>query len=256
MKTNLISYNLNGIRAAFNKGFMDWFAQTRPDILCVQETKAQPEQIDSEAFRRLGYETYWFSAKKKGYSGTGIVTHIKPDNVVEGMGMPAYDDEGRVLRADFGDISLISTYFPSGTSGSERQAFKMQYLEDFTRYITELRKTRPKLIITGDLNICRLPIDINFPEKHESMSGFLPEEREWFARFMELGFTDTFREFCDQGERYSWWSMRTRARERNMGWRIDYFLTTDNLKQNLISADILENVVHSDHCPVALGIEF
>jgi exodeoxyribonuclease-3 len=238
-----------------NKGLINWLKEASPDILCIQETKAQPEQIDSKAFYKLGYETYWYSAKRKGYSGTGIVTRIKPDRIIKGMGMEAYDDEGRVLRADFGGLTLISTYFPSGTSGDVRQAFKMQYLEDFTNYITELRKERPKLIITGDLNICRQPIDINFPEKHETMSGFLPEEREWFARFIELGFTDTFRVFCDQPERYSWWSMRTRARSRNLGWRIDYFLTTDNLKPNLVNANILESIVYSDHCPITLDIK-
>lgn len=255
MSIKLISYNLNGIRAAMNKGLIDWFRQTLPDVLCIQETKAQPEQIDSAAFHQLGYQTYWYSAKKKGYSGTGIVTRIKPDRVIEGMGISAYDDEGRVLRADFGDITLLSTYFPSGTSGDERQAFKMQYLNDFTQYIEALRKERPKLIITGDLNICRLPIDINFPKKHEKMSGFLPEEREWFAQFISLGYVDTFREFCDQPERYSWWNVRSRARERNLGWRIDYFLTTSNLKPNLVNADILDQVIHSDHCPVTLEIK-
>ena len=246
---------MNGIRAAMNKGFIDWFKGVSPDILCIQETKAQPEQIDSEAFRQLGYETYWYSAKKKGYSGVGIVTRVKPDRIIYGMGMEPYDNEGRVLRADFGDITLLSTYFPSGTSGGERQAFKMQYLEDFTNYIIELKKERPNLIITGDMNICRKPIDINFPEKHETMSGFLPEEREWFARFIDLGFVDTFRVFCDQPERYTWWSMRTRARERNLGWRIDYFLTTESLRDKLESADILESVVHSDHCPITLSIK-
>lgn len=254
MNIKLVSYNLNGIRAAMKKGFAEWLQTYNPDIICIQETKAQPEQIDSEAFHKMGYHTYWFSAKKKGYSGTGIITRIKPDRVIEGMGMDAYDDEGRVLRADFGDVTLITSYFPSGTTGDVRQAFKMQYLADFSKYIEELRKERPKLIITGDVNICRLPIDINFPEKHLTSSGFLPEERDWFAGFINVGFIDTFREFCNEGERYSWWSMRSRAREKNLGWRIDYFLVTENLRPNLIGADILSDVVHSDHCPITMEI--
>ena len=198
------------------------------------------------------YCQWW---KKKGYSGTAIFTKCKPDHVEYGLGIEKYDNEGRLIRADFGDVTLICSYFPSGTTGDIRQAFKMEYLADFTHYISTLRKTRPHLIITGDFNICHKPIDINNPKKHETVSGFLPEERAWFDEFIAQGFVDTFRVFCDEPNRYSWWSYRAGARPKNLGWRIDYFLVTENLRNKLIDAAILEQVVHSDHCPVTLKIQ-
>ncbi len=251
----IITYNVNGIRAALNKGFDEWLAGENPDIICLQEIKAQADQIPLERFFALGYHCYLHPAQKKGYSGTAIFSKIEPDKVYNGMGITDYDNEGRLIRADFGTKTLICSYFPSGTSGDVRQAFKMKYLEDFTRYIRNLRKERPELIICGDFNICHKPIDINHPEKHETMSGFLPEERAWFDEFIALGFVDTFREFCKDGERYSWWSYRSAARPRNLGWRIDYFLVTDNLRPTLKGADILDQVVHSDHCPVVVELE-
>ena len=251
----LISYNLNGIRSAASKGLNEWFLSENSDILCIQETKAQPEQIDSNAFEAAGYRCFWHSAQKKGYSGTGIVSRIPFDAVHYGMGIEKFDAEGRLIRADFGDTSLICSYFPSGTMGDIRQTFKMEYLEAFTEYILRLRAERPKLIITGDFNICHKAIDINHPERQVNVSGFLPEEREWFDRFIALGFIDSFRQFCDQPNRYSWWSYRAGARPRNMGWRIDYFLVSENLGPQLRGADILDQVVHSDHCPVKLQID-
>ncbi|MBO7464086.1 MAG: exodeoxyribonuclease III [Bacteroidales bacterium] len=250
----IISYNLNGIRAAVTKGLYNWLKEENPDILCIQETKAQPEQIDEIEFKRLGYKCYWFSAQKKGYSGTGIVTKIEPKHVEYGMGIEEYDDEGRVIRADFDDFSVISVYHPSGTSGDERQAFKMQWLEDFTDYIETLRKDFPKLIINGDFNICRLWIDINNPEKHEDVSGFLPEEREWFQRFVDLGYVDSFREFNSEAKQYSWWSYRGGSYQKNLGWRIDYNMVTYNLKDQLRSAFIRPELRFSDHCPVGIEI--
>ncbi|MBO7439904.1 MAG: exodeoxyribonuclease III [Bacteroidales bacterium] len=250
----IISYNLNGIRAAVTKGLYNWLKEENPDILCIQETKAQPEQIDEIEFKRLGYKCYWFSAQKKGYSGTGIVTKIEPKHVEYGMGIEKYDDEGRVIRADFDDFSVISVYHPSGTSGDERQAFKMQWLEDFTEYIENLRKDFPKLIINGDFNICRLWIDINNPEKHEDVSGFLPEEREWFQRFVDLGYVDSFREFSNEAKQYSWWSYRGGSYQKNLGWRIDYNMVTYNLKDQLRSAFIRPELRFSDHCPVGIEI--
>ena len=250
----IISYNLNGIRAAVTKGLYNWLKEENPDVLCIQETKAQPEQIDEIEFKRLGYKCYWFSAQKKGYSGTGIVTKIEPKHVEYGMGIEKYDDEGRVIRADFDDFSVISVYHPSGTSGDERQAFKMQWLEDFTDYIEELRKTHSKLIINGDFNICRLWIDINNPEKHEDVSGFLPEEREWFQRFVDLGYVDSFREFNSEAKQYSWWSYRGGSYQKNLGWRIDYNMVTYNLKDQLRSAFIRPELRFSDHCPVGIEI--
>lgn len=251
----IISYNLNGIRAAMSKGLIDWLSNENPDVLCIQETKAQPKQIDETDFNNLEYECYWFSAKKPGYSGTGILTKNTPDHVEYGMGIEKYDNEGRVIRADFNDTSIISVYHPSGTSGQERQDFKMQWLEDFTTYIETLRKTRNKLIINGDFNICRLWIDINKPEKHETMSGFLPEERQWFQQFIDLGYVDSFRQFNNQPEQYSWWSYRGGARAKNLGWRIDYNIITQNLTDKLKNAFILPQALHSDHCPVGIEID-
>lgn len=251
----IISYNLNGIRAAMSKGLIDWLSNENPDVLCIQETKAQPKQIDETDFNNLEYECYWFSAKKPGYSGTGILTKNTPDHVEYGMGIEKYDNEGRVIRADFNDTSIISVYHPSGTSGQERQDFKMQWLKDFTTYIETLRKTRNKLIINGDFNICRLWIDINKPEKHETMSGFLPEERQWFQQFIDLGYVDSFRQFNNQPEQYSWWSYRGGARAKNLGWRIDYNIITPNLTDNLKNAFILPQALHSDHCPVGIEID-
>ncbi len=250
---NIISYNVNGIRAALKKGFADWLLNENPDVICIQETKAQPEQIDDELFQKQGYYSYWFSAQKKGYSGVGILSKTKPDKVVKGIGVEKFDNEGRFIRLDFGDTSVISTYFPSG-SNQERQAVKMEWLDVFTNYIKELRKERQKLIISGDYNICRLWIDIHNPEKQQNTSGFLPEEREWFKNFINLGFVDTFREFDNNKGKYSWWSYRAASRQRNKGWRIDYNLVTKNLKDKLINASILNDVVHSDHCPVKLEI--
>jgi len=254
-ETYLISYNLNGIRAALNKDLIAWLVKEQPAIFCIQEIKALPEQIPVHLFEELGYRLYFYAAKKRGYSGTAIFTKLKPDHVEYGMGIEKYDNEGRLIRADFGDTTLICSYFPSGTTGDIRQAFKMDYLVDFTHYISNLRKTRPRLIITGDFNICHKPIDINNPKKHENMSGFLPEERAWFDEFIAQGFVDTFRVFCEEPNRYSWWSYRAGARPKNLGWRIDYFLVTENLRSSLINADILEQVVHSDHCPITLTIQ-
>ncbi|MDR0754782.1 MAG: exodeoxyribonuclease III [Prevotellaceae bacterium] len=248
----LISYNLNGIRSALGKDLTGWLKCENPDIFCIQETKAQPDQTNSQLFEQLGYKCYWHSAVRRGYSGTGIVSKIDFDKVDFGIGIEKFDIEGRLIRADFGDNTLICSYFPSGTMGDVRQEFKMDYLYAFTKYIKNLKKERQNLIITGDFNICHKSVDINNPEKHVNVSGFLPEERQWFDEFIELGFVDTFREFCKDGERYSWWSYRSGARPRNLGWRIDYFLVSESLKNHLVDADILDTVVHSDHCPVKL----
>ncbi|MDR0728625.1 MAG: exodeoxyribonuclease III [Prevotellaceae bacterium] len=253
----LISYNVNGIRSAISKNFYDWLRVENPDIVCLQETKAQPGQIDHALFEQLGYHCAFHSAQRKGYSGTAILSKPTPDAVLYGIGDARFDDEGRLIRADYGDITLLCSYFPSGTMGNVRQAFKMEYLTAFFQYIEQLRQSRPKLIVTGDFNISHKPIDINSPKTHEKMSGFLPEERAWVDEFADAGFIDTFRVFHpDEAERYSWWSHWAKARERNIGWRLDYFWVTENLYENLSDADILDRVVHSDHCPVALRIRF
>jgi len=252
----ILSYNVNGIRAAYNKGLLDFLTEFSPDIVCFQETKAQPGQMNELEFEASGYHCYSFSAVKKGYSGVAIFSKIKPDLVVFGIGNEKYDVEGRVIRADFGDISVISAYFPSGTTGGIRQSYKMDFLSDFHSYLNELRKTRSKLIISGDYNICRLWIDIHNPEKQQGTSGFLPEEREWFAKFVDDGYVDSFREFSQEKHQYSWWSYRAGARQNNKGWRIDYHMITNNLRDKLLNAKILPQVVHSDHCPVLVEIDF
>ncbi len=252
----ITSYNVNGIRAAMNKDLILWIKNNNADIICLQETKAQPDQINTKAFEELGYHCYWYSAEKKGYSGVGLLTKVEPDHVEFGMGIEKYDIEGRLIRADYGDVSVISVYHPSGSSGDTRQAFKMQWLEDFTTYIKKLEKTKKKLIISGDYNICRLWIDIHNPDKQQDLSGFLPEEREWFQKFIELGFIDTFRLLNTAPNQYSWWSYRAGARPNNKGWRIDYNIVTENLKDRVLSAAIHPDAVHSDHCPVSLTIDF
>ena len=253
---NIISYNVNGIRAAISKGLLDWLSIVNPDIVCFQELKAQTEQIPILDFEALGYHSFWFPAQKKGYSGVALLTKTQPDNVAFGMNIPKYDFEGRMIRADYGDISVISVYHPSGSSNDERQAFKMIWLEDFLSYVNELKKTRPNLIICGDYNICHKPIDIHDPIRNATSSGFLPEEREWLSRFIDSGFVDSFRHFNQEPHNYTWWSFRANARSKNLGWRIDYEMVSNPIKQLMRRALILPQAKHSDHCPVTLEIDF
>jgi exodeoxyribonuclease-3 len=248
---SIISYNVNGIRAAIKKGFYEWLAQANPDIICLQETKALLSDIDTAPLEALGYHHNWFSAEKKGYSGVATFSKQKPDTVVEGCGIEAYDREGRILRTDFGDYTLLNCYFPSGTSGDERQAFKMTFLEDFFDWATELKRTRPNLIILGDYNIAHKEIDIHDPKGNKKSSGFLPEERAWMTKWLEEGgFTDAFRTVHPEIQQYSWWSARFNSRANNKGWRIDYQCVTGKMAENLKGAMQLNDVVHSDHCPV------
>jgi len=253
----LISYNVNGIRSAIRSGFLDWLKTDPADIICLQETKAEKENIVHNLIEELGYQTYWYSAEKKGYSGVAIFTKPQPDVLFYGNGMMQSDAEGRVIRADYGDITLINAYFPSGTSGELRQTYKYQWLDEFFVYIQDLKKHRPNLIICGDYNIAHKEIDIHNPKGNKKSSGFLPEEREWLSQFIDSGMIDTFRHFNSEPHHYSWWSQRIpTVREQNKGWRIDYFMVTEPLRNRLRSAAIHPDVKHSDHCPVALEIDF
>lgn len=251
----IVSYNVNGIRAAMKKGFVDWLKENTYDVVCIQETKARPEQVDVALFESLGYHHYWVSAEKKGYSGVAILTKIKPDKVVEGSGMELYDFEGRFIRVDIGDVSILNVYIPSGSAGDVRQAFKIKFLDDFLTFCTDLKKERSKLIVVGDYNICHKEIDIHNPDKQQKTSGFLPEERAWMDTFFGSGFIDSFRHFNQDPDEYSWWSYRAASRARNKGWRIDYQAATEELKEQLEAAAILQDVVHSDHCPTYLKLK-
>ncbi|MDF0692310.1 exodeoxyribonuclease III [Aquirufa ecclesiirivi] len=250
----IISYNVNGIRAAIQKGFIDWLKEENPDVLCLQELKADIEQVDISAIEALGYQIYWHSAQKKGYSGVAIFSKVSPKSVTIGCGIEKYDAEGRVIRADFKDFSVISVYMPSGSSGDERQGFKMIWLADFYQYIDQLKKEIPHLIISGDYNICHKAIDIHNPKSNANSSGFLPEEREWMENFINSGFVDSFRHINAEPHHYSWWSYRAGARGKNLGWRIDYHLVSEPLRNRISHAEILPEVKHSDHCPVVIHL--
>jgi len=253
----IITYNENGIRAALSKNWLDWLKATQADVVCLQEIKASPDQlVDLHLLEELGYQHYWYPAEKKGYSGTAIFTKITPKHVEYGCGLPDYDREGRVIRADFEHCSVLSTYFPSGSSGDDRQAFKYQFLSDFQLYINDLKNTLPNLVICGDYNICHKPIDIHNPKSNANSSGFLPEEREWMENFIQSGFVDSFRHFNEEPHHYTWWSYRAGARSKNLGWRIDYTLVSESLKSNLKRAAILPDAKHSDHCPVLVELAF
>lgn len=250
----ILSYNVNGIRSALKKGLIEWLEEGSPDIVCLQELKAHQAQVDISLFSALGYHVYWHSARKKGYSGVAILSKTEPEYVEFGSGMDHYDEEGRIIRADYRDFSLMSLYIPSGSSGEERQAFKMQFLDEFLPYIKDLNNKKKNLIISGDFNICHKPIDIHNPVSNKNSSGFLPEEREWVTKFLETGFIDTFRYFHDEPHQYTWWSFRFNARQKNLGWRIDYHMASHEMRERLVGARIFQEVIHSDHCPILLEI--
>lgn len=251
----IISYNVNGIRAAISKGFLNWLQQANPDVICLQEIKATEDQIPLLDVELSGYPYhYWFPATKKGYSGVAILSKIKPNKVVFGTGIDHMDFEGRNLRVDFDDFSVMSLYLPSGTN-MDRLDYKFQYMDEFQEYINQLKKEIPNLIICGDYNICHEAIDIHDPIRNKTVSGFLPEERAWLDKFMKNGFIDTFRFFNKEPHHYSWWSYRANARANNKGWRIDYCLASEPLKDRLRRAVILPEAKHSDHCPVLVEID-
>ncbi len=251
----IVSYNVNGIRAALKKGFLDWLQTVDPDVVCLQEIKASEEQLDLSLFEEAGYPYhYWFSAQKKGYSGVAILSKTKPDHVEVGTGIGYMDFEGRNLRADFGDLSVMSLYLPSGTNLA-RLEHKLTYMADFQTYIDGLRKTCPNLMVLGDYNICHEAIDIHDPVRLKNVSGFLPVEREWIGNFIDSGFIDSFRQFNTEPDNYTWWSYRANARNNNKGWRIDYGMVSEPLKQRLKRSVILSEAKHSDHCPILVEMD-
>ncbi|GGE18611.1 exodeoxyribonuclease III [Psychroflexus salis] len=250
----ILSYNVNGIRAALKKDLIEWLQAADADVVCFQETKAQPEQIDNSLFEAIGYNyCYWYSAQKKGYSGVGIISKNQPKNVVYGTGIDYMDAEGRNLRADFDEISIMSMYLPSGTNDT-RLDFKLKYMSDLQTYINQLTKEVPNLNICGDYNICHEPIDIHDPIRLKNVSGFLPVERKWLSGFLASGFIDTFRLQHPDETTYSWWSYRANARANNKGWRLDYHLLAKHLQDKIKRTAILNQAKHSDHCPVLLEL--
>ncbi len=251
----IISYNVNGIRAALRKDFAEWLKAADPDVVCLQETKAKPVQIPSEIFEELGYHSYYFSAEKPGYSGVAILTKQEPNHVEYGCPIELYQKEGRVIRADFDGVSVMSVYIPSGTTGDIRQDLKMESLEDFHAYVRNLRKEKPNLVISGDFNICHTEIDIHNPVANKKSSGFLPEERAWVSDFLEDGMVDGFREVNQEPHQYTWWSYRFNSRQQNKGWRIDYHMVTESLRENIKRSAILREAMHSDHAPLLIELD-
>ncbi len=251
----IISYNVNGIRAAIKKGWLDWIQIANPDVICIQETKAQQDQVNAKDITMAGYPyQYWFSAQKKGYSGVAIFCKKKPNHIEYGTGIETMDFEGRNIRVDFDQVSIMSMYLPSGTNAA-RLEFKFNYMAEIQDYVTNLKQEIPNLVICGDYNICHEAIDIHNP-KMKGVSGFLPEEREWIGNFIENGFIDSFRHLNKEPHHYSWWSYRANSRANNKGWRIDYNMVSESLQKNISRAFILPEARHSDHCPIGLELEF
>ena len=251
----IISYNVNGIRAAINKGIIDWLKSANPDVVCLQEIKAMKEQLDLDLFSEAGYKyTYWFSAQKKGYSGVAILSKTEPNHVEYGTGIASMDFEGRNIRADFNGFSVMSLYLPSGTNDA-RLDHKFEYMDMLQEYINTLKKEVPNLIVCGDYNICHEEIDIHNPKGLSKVSGFLPVERKWIGDFINSGFIDSFRYLNKEPHNYTWWSYRANARANNKGWRLDYAMVAEPLQENIKRAVILSDAVHSDHCPILVEIE-
>ena len=251
----IISYNVNGIRAAIKKGMLDWLQSANPDVICIQETKAQQDQVDAEVIKSAGYPCqYWFSAQKKGYSGVAIFCKQEPNHIEYGTGIETMDFEGRNIRVDFDEVSVMSMYLPSGTNQA-RLDFKFNYMDEIQEYLNNLKKEIPNLVICGDYNICHEAIDIHNP-KMKGVSGFLPEERAWISNFIDTGFIDSFRHLNKEPHHYSWWSYRANSRANNKGWRIDYNMVSAPLKENISRAFILPDAKHSDHCPIGVELQF
>jgi exodeoxyribonuclease III len=251
----LLSWNVNGLRAMHKKGFLDWFAREQPDMLCLQETKAAEDQLPFELRTVPGYTAYFDQAERKGYSGVALYTRMQPKEVRHGLGVERFDTEGRMLAVDFGSFVLFNVYFPNGGMSPERLQFKMDFYDAFLDRVEALRKKGKHIVICGDVNTAHNEIDLARPKENSTVTGFLPQERAWIDKLLAAGYIDTFRHFCTEGSRYTWWDMKTRARERNVGWRLDYFFVSESLRGSLQSAAIMPDVMGSDHCPVELIIE-
>lgn len=251
----ILSWNVNGLRAIYKKGFLDWIKKEKPDILCIQETKLQEAQVPEDIKNLKGYYTYFTSALRKGYSGVGLVTKEKPDTIKRGFGIKKFDIEGRTIIADYGKFILFNIYFPNGKQSKDRLLYKMNFYDEFLNYVNKLKNTGKKIIICGDINTAHTEIDLARPKENSKVSGFLPEEREWIDKFISHGYIDTFRMFNQEGGNYSWWDYKSRARERNVGWRIDYFFVSENMKKNVKAAFIMPEVMGSDHCPVGIEVK-
>jgi exodeoxyribonuclease-3 len=251
----VLSWNVNGFRSVYRKGFLDWLQQEQPDILCLQETKADPEQLPPEVREVSGYRAHFSPAQRKGYSGVAVYTKPKPDHQERRLGQESFDREGRLLRLDYPGFTLLNVYFPNGKASRERLLFKLAFYDHFLEYTQDLREQGRSLVICGDVNTAHKPIDLARPRQNEKTSGFLPEEREWIDRFLDQGYVDSFRLFHPEPDQYTWWDLKTRARERNVGWRIDYFFVSRDLEPRVKAAYILPQVQGSDHCPIGLDLE-
>jgi exodeoxyribonuclease III len=250
----MLSWNVNGLRAAHKKGFLDWFMQEKPDILCLQETKAAEEQLPFDLRSVPGYTAYFDAALRKGYSGVALYTRLEPEAVRRGLGVERFDTEGRTLAVDFGSFVLFNVYFPNGGMSPERLQFKMDFYDAFLDCAEALRNKGRHIVICGDVNTAHNEIDLARPKENQKVTGFLPEERAWIDRLLAAGYIDTFRMFCPEAGQYTWWDMKTRARERNVGWRLDYFFVSESLRGSVQSAAIMPEVTGSDHCPVELTL--
>lgn len=252
----IYSWNVNGLRAIMNKNFLQLIKEASPDILCIQETKLQESQLTDEIKNIEDYYSYFSFAERKGYSGVAVYTKLKPLSVKHGIGIPEYDSEGRILILEYENFILFNIYYPNGQKDDIRLKYKLDFYDAVLEYLDKLKVEGKKLVICGDYNTAHREIDIKNPKANEKFSGFLPIEREWIDKFISHGYIDTYRLFHPDEIRYSWWSYRFRAREKNAGWRIDYHFASDNMKDNLINADILNEVTGSDHCPVSLELKF
>lgn len=250
----LCSWNVNGIRAVWKKGFPEWFARELPDVVCLQETKASEDQLEADMIHFRDYRSYFFSAEKKGYSGVAVYTRLQPLNVRRGFGEPRFDCEGRVLELDFGDFLLFNVYFPNGGRGPERVRYKLEFYESLFRHCEQLRRQQKKIIVCGDYNTAHKEIDLARPKENEHTSGFLPEERAWIDRIVNMQYVDTFRQFNQEPGWYTYWDQITRARLRNIGWRIDYFFVSAELMPQVTAANIYMEVMGSDHCPIDIYV--